>query len=78
VSTDPRPPSGPQGVPDLPWAPADKASVLVEALPYIRRFWGKVVVVKYGGNVLQSKPGEPAVDEATALASFAEDIVMMR
>ena len=78
MSTDPRPASGPQGVPDLPWAPADKASVLVEALPYIRRFWGKVVVVKYGGNVLQSKPGEPAVDEATALASFAEDIVMMR
>ena len=31
--------------------PGDKASVLVESLPYIRRFWGKVVVVKYGGNV---------------------------
>lgn len=59
-------------------APSDKAGVLVEALPYIRRFWGKVVVVKYGGNVLQAKPGEPAVDEASALASFAEDIVLMR
>jgi acetylglutamate kinase len=64
--------------PAIPQTPGDKAGVLVEALPYIRRFWGKVVVVKYGGNVLQSKPGEPAVDEATALASFAEDIVMMR
>ncbi len=58
--------------------PEDKASVLVESLPYIRRFWGKVVVVKYGGNVLSPKPGQPAVDEAEALASFAEDIVLMR
>ena len=31
---------------------AKTASVLVEALPYIRRFWGKIVVVKYGGNAL--------------------------
>jgi acetylglutamate kinase len=59
-------------------APGDKASVLVESLPYIRRFWGKVVVVKYGGNVLSAKPGEDEVDEASALASFAEDIVLMR
>jgi acetylglutamate kinase len=58
--------------------PGDKASVLVESLPYIRRFWGKVVVVKYGGNVLSPKPGEDEVDEASALASFAEDIVLMR
>ena len=57
---------------------AAKAAVLVESLPYIRRFLGDVVVVKYGGNVLQAKPGQPAVDEATALASFAEDIVLMR
>jgi acetylglutamate kinase len=58
--------------------PADKAAVLVESLPYIRRFLGKVVVVKYGGNVLHAKPGEIAVDEEEALASFAEDIVLMR
>ncbi len=61
-----------------PLAPGDKASVLVESLPYIRRFWGKVVVVKYGGNVLSTKPGEDEIDEASALASFAEDIVLMR
>jgi acetylglutamate kinase len=61
-----------------PLPPGDKASVLVESLPYIRRFWGKVVVVKYGGNVLTSKPGGDTVDEAAALASFAEDIVLMR
>ena len=66
--------SGPTG-----GSPAgDKAAVLVESLPYIRRFLDKVVVVKYGGNVLSAKPGEDAVDEDEALASFAEDIVLMR
>ena len=47
------------------------ADVLVEALPYIRRFLGKVVVVKYGGNVLG------AGDEGQALASFAADVVLL-
>ena len=50
-------------------AAAEKASVLVEALPYIRRFWGKVVVVKYGGS---------AMTDPTLAARFAEDIVLMR
>jgi len=67
---------GPTTAGSLP--PGDKATVLVESLPYIRRFWGKVVVVKYGGNVLSPKPGESSIDEAEALASFAEDIVLMR
>ena len=31
---------------------SEKAAVLVEALPYIRRFAGTTVVVKYGGNAL--------------------------
>ncbi len=53
-------------------APVDKAAILVEALPYILRFWGKVVVVKYGGNALADG------DEAAALAGFAEDVVLMR
>lgn len=51
---------------------ATKAAVLVEALPYILRFWNKIVVVKYGGNAMSSE------DEAAALASFAEDVVLMR
>ena len=55
---------------------AAKAAVLVEALPYILRFWGKVVVVKYGGNALAGHSGGEA--EAAALASFAEDVVLMR
>ena len=41
-----------------------KAAVLVEALPYIRRFWGKVVVVKYGGNALAGGTGVTAAKPA--------------
>lgn len=60
-----------------------KAAVLVEALPYILRFWGKIVVVKYGGNALAGSGnrevnGETTAAEARALASFAEDVVLMR
>jgi acetylglutamate kinase len=50
-------------------SPAAKAEILVESLPYIRRFWDKVVVVKYGGNALGG---------GSTLASFATDIVLMR
>ena len=72
MSADPAPGGPPRA------DPGAKASVLVESLPYIRRFWGKVVVVKYGGNVLSAEAGWRRIDEATALASFAEDIVLMR
>ena len=53
-------------------SPNDVAHVLVEALPYIRRFAGKTVVVKYGGNAISG-----ATDH-DALALFAQDIVLMR
>ena len=74
-------------------AAAKTASVLVEALPYIRRFWEKIVVVKYGGNALYAADGASGADGAggpegaggpdgatpgDALASFAEDVVLMR
>jgi acetylglutamate kinase len=49
-----------------------KAATLVEALPYIRRFAGKTVVVKYGGNALAG------TSDHDALSLFAEDIVLMR
>lgn len=49
----------------------DTARILVEALPYIRRFSGRTVVVKYGGNALAG------ASEADALSLFAEDIVLM-
>ncbi len=45
------------------------ADVLIEALPYIQRFKGKTVVVKFGGNAM--------VDEALK-QSFARDIVLMK
>mgnify|MGYP001449079676 CR=1 FL=1 len=45
------------------------ARVLTEALPYIRRFAGKTVVIKYGGNAM--------VDE-TLKNGFARDIVLMK
>ncbi len=47
------------------------AHVLVEALPYIRRFAGQIVVVKYGGNALAG------TSDHDALALFAKDIVLM-
>ncbi len=49
--------------------PGEKAAVLAESLPYIRRFWGKVVVVKYGGH---------AIGDENSIAGFAGDIVLMR
>jgi acetylglutamate kinase len=57
-------------------AAAKTASVLVEALPYIRRFWGKIVVVKYGGNALHAS--DDGTGDADPLASFAQDVVLMR
>ncbi|MFN8022256.1 MAG: acetylglutamate kinase [Acidimicrobiales bacterium] len=51
---------------------AERAAVLVEALPYIQRFAGQVVVVKYGGNALAG------ASDDDALALFAEDLVLMR
>ncbi len=52
-------------------ADSARAAVLVEALPYIRRFREAVVVVKYGGNAL-------AASEMTPLASFAQDVVLLQ
>lgn len=50
----------------------ERAAVLVEALPYIQRFAGQVVVVKYGGNALAG------ASDDDALALFAQDLVLMR
>jgi acetylglutamate kinase len=49
---------------------ATKAAVLCDALPYIRRFAGRIVVAKYGGSAIG--------DEQETLARFAEDIVLLR
>jgi acetylglutamate kinase len=52
---------------------SQKAGILVEALPYIRRFSGSVVVVKYGGNAMSTEPSDVAAD----LTSFAQDVVLL-
>ena len=50
-------------------APRDKAEILAQALPYIRRFHGKTMVIKYGGNAMT----DPALQKA-----FAEDVVLLK
>ncbi|MFI5892920.1 acetylglutamate kinase [Actinoplanes sp. NPDC051513] len=49
--------------------PHDKAEVLIEALPWLERFHGATVVIKYGGN---------AMINPSLQAAFASDIVFMR
>ena len=52
-----------------PATAALKAQILAEALPYIRRFHGKTIVVKYGGN---------AMTEVALQKSFAHDVVLLK
>ncbi|UCD71203.1 MAG: acetylglutamate kinase [Syntrophobacterales bacterium] len=47
----------------------NKAKVLIEALPYIRRFYNKTIVIKYGGNAMMDEDLKN---------SFALDVVLMR
>lgn len=49
-----------------------RVATLVEALPYIQRFAGRTVVIKYGGNALAG------TSEHDALAVFATDVVLLR
>ena len=47
----------------------EKARILAEALPYIRRFHGKTIVVKFGGN---------AMTDDVLKANFARDVVLLK
>ncbi|MCL4185173.1 MAG: acetylglutamate kinase, partial [Burkholderiaceae bacterium] len=49
--------------------PSLKAAILAEAMPYIRRFHGRIVVVKYGGN---------AMTDDKLKQSFARDVVLLK
>ena len=49
--------------------PRDKADILAQALPYIRKYHGKTMVIKYGGN---------AMTDPTLQAAFAEDVVLLK
>ena len=46
-----------------------KANVLIEALPYIRTFKGKTIVIKYGGH---------AMTDAPLKERFAQDVVLLK
>ncbi len=48
---------------------SDRANILVEALPYLQKFSGKTIVIKYGGN---------AMTDQNLKASFARDIVLLK
>jgi len=50
-------------------APAQKAAIIAEALPYIRRFQDKTLVIKYGGNAMT----DPHLKEC-----FAHDVVLLK
>ncbi len=50
-------------------SPAQKAEVLVEALPYIQRFYDRTIVIKYGGN---------AMTDVALQEDFAEDVVLLK
>ena len=52
-----------------PLSPHDKAEILAQALPYIRKFHGKTMVIKYGGNAMT----DPALQ-----AAFAQDVVLLK
>ncbi len=47
-----------------------KAAVLVEALPYIRKFYGKTVVIKYGGHAMVNEQLKNAVLQDVILMKF--------
>ena len=48
---------------------ADRAQVLTQALPYIKQFAGKTVVIKYGGNAMISEELKAAVMQDVVLLS---------
>ncbi|MDN5347836.1 MAG: acetylglutamate kinase [Clostridia bacterium] len=49
-------------------SPLEKAGILIEALPYIQQFYGKTVVIKYGGHAMT----DPALKQATI-----QDFILM-
>ncbi|MFH1996374.1 MAG: acetylglutamate kinase [Candidatus Omnitrophota bacterium] len=48
-----------------------KSDVLIEALPYIKKFFEKVVVIKYGGSVIGEKGGDTGILQDIVFMSYA-------
>src|ERR1041385_9483680 len=65
--TTPSPAHAPADLSNI--APREKAEILAQALPYIRRFHGKTIVIKYGGNAMT----DPSLQQ-----DFAEDVVLLK
>ena len=51
---------------DISFSNAQRAEVLTQALPYIKQYNGKIVVVKYGGNAMINEQLKHAGDGATS------------
>ena len=54
----------------MEFLPKDKAAVLIEALPYIQEFYGKTIVVKYGGNAMVSEDLKEKVIQDITLMKY--------
>src|SRR6201997_1403971 len=65
--SDTIPSADPDSLKDI--LPRDKAEILAQALPYIRKFHGKTIVIKYGGNAMS----DPELQQ-----DFAEDVVLLK
>src|SRR5574337_1199497 len=63
------PPETAMTTPQSTATPALKAEILAEALPYIRRFFDKTIVIKYGGNAMT----DPKLKDC-----FARDVVLLK
>ncbi len=62
-------PTDPTPIDTRSTAPALKAEILAEALPYIKRFFDKTIVIKYGGNAMT----DPRLKDC-----FARDVVLLK
>ena len=69
MNTAAEPPAGASASAPVAITPAMTAQILAEALPYIRRFHGKTIVIKYGGNAMTDKHLQE---------TFAHDVVMLK
>ena len=69
MTTDPGDLAAISAATDTPVSPEMTARILSEALPYIRRFHGKTIVIKYGGN---------AMTDVALQQSFAHDVVLLK
>jgi len=54
----------------MEFSPKDKAAILIEALPYIQEFYGKTIVIKYGGNAMINDDLKEKVIEDITLMKY--------